>query len=115
MYKLSDLFPRSHFGSNAQTMFSVFLIICSPIFLDEKEVLASMPPKWVIALPQGGITTSQLNVLRQKYPGMTISFRPIRKGRINVEQGQDATWKELVIHGDPDFMRPILDECLGVI
>ena len=68
-----------------------------------------MPPKWVIALPQGGITTSQLNVLRQKYPGM------IRKGRINVEKGQDATWKELVIHGDPDFMKPIWDECLRVI
>ena len=32
-----------------------------------------------------------------------------------MEKGQDATWKELVIHGDPDFMRPIWDECLRVM
>ena len=82
--------------------------------LDGVEVRASCAP---IVLPcaDGGIKTSQLNLLRAKYSGMTISFRPIRKGRIDVEAGQDATYKELVLHGDPDMFKACLNECLQVI
>ena len=80
--------------------------------VDMAAVQASCDP---IVLAGGGISKAQLDQLRQGYPGVSISFRPIRRGRIDWLAGQDASFKELIVRGDPDQLKPCVAEALEII
>ena len=80
--------------------------------VDMAAVQASCDP---IALAGGGISKAQLDQLRQAYPGVSISFRPIRHSRIDWSAGQDASFKELIVRGDPDQLKPCVAEALEII